>query len=74
MLGGSFFPFEVMPDWMARIGKLTPNGWSLLRLREILDGKPNPGLMSVTALGLLGLGIVLFSLTLMRMSRFARTA
>jgi len=74
MIGGSFFPFEVMPDWMARIGKWTPNGWSLLRLKEILDGKPNPQLMAITALGLLVLGIVLFSLTLMRMSRFARTA
>ena len=74
MVGGSFFPFEVMPDWMARIGKCTPNGWSLLRLREILDGKPNPELLGITALGLLALGIALFSLTLVRMSRFARTA
>jgi hypothetical protein len=63
-----------MPDWMARIGKWTPNGWSLLRLREILDGKPNPELMAVTALALLALGAVLFLLTLMRVSRFARTA
>jgi ABC-type multidrug transport system permease subunit len=74
MLGGSFFPFEVMPDWMARIGKWTPNGWSLLRLREILDGKPDPQLMGITALALIALGIGLFMLTLMRMSRFARTA
>jgi hypothetical protein len=63
-----------MPEWMARIGKWTPNGWSLLRLREILDGKPNPELMAVTALGLFVLGAVLFALALMRMSRFARTA
>ena len=74
MVGGSFFPFEVMPDWMARIGKWTPNGWSLLRLREILDGKPNPELMAVTALALFALGAVLFLLTLTRMSRFARAA
>ena len=74
MLGGSFFPFEVMPDWMARIGKCTPNGWSLLRLREILDGKPNPELLAVTALALFALGAVLFLLTLMRVSRFARSA
>ena len=38
MLGGSFFPFEVMPEWMASIGKLTPNGWALVVLRRIMDG------------------------------------
>ncbi len=28
MIGGSMFPFEFMPHWMAAIGRLTPNGWS----------------------------------------------
>jgi ABC-type multidrug transport system permease subunit len=74
MVGGSFFPFEVMPGWMARIGKWTPNGWSLLRLREILDGKPDLPLIGFTALALLALGSALFFLTLARMSRFARSA
>ena len=74
MVGGSFFPFEVMPDWMARVGKWTPNGWSLLRLREILDGKPDFHLIALTALALFALGSALFFLTLARMSRFARTA
>jgi ABC-type multidrug transport system permease subunit len=40
MLGGSFFPFESMPAGMARIGRLTPNGWSLSELRSILSGSP----------------------------------
>jgi ABC-type multidrug transport system permease subunit len=74
MLGGAFFPFEVMPDWLARIGKWTPNGWSLLRLREILDGKPQPDLLTITGLGLLALGSVLFLLSVKRMVRFARSA
>jgi len=38
MLGGSFFPFEWMPSWMAAIGKLTPNGWALTQFKTILDG------------------------------------
>ena len=38
MLGGSFFPMEVMPKGFARIGRLTPNGWSLVQLKEILSG------------------------------------
>ena len=36
MIGGSFFPFEAMPDWMVRIGKLTPNGWALGHIKDIL--------------------------------------
>ena len=38
MLGGSFFPFEAMPDWMVTIGKRTPNGWALQQLKHILNG------------------------------------
>ena len=41
MLGGSFFPLEMMPDWMAAIGRWTPNGAALVRLREILDAQPD---------------------------------
>ena len=29
MLGGSFFPFEAMPEWMAAIGQYLPNGYML---------------------------------------------
>lgn len=36
MIGGNFFPFEAMPDWMANIGRFTPNGWSMLQLKAIL--------------------------------------
>jgi ABC-type Na+ efflux pump permease subunit len=39
MIGGAFFPFEVMPSWMVSIGGWTPNGWALLRFKDILDGK-----------------------------------
>jgi len=38
MLGGGFVPFEWMPRSLANIGRLTPNGWSVERLREILAG------------------------------------
>jgi len=39
MIGGSFFPLEAMPRWMAAIGALTPNGWALQRLKGILSGE-----------------------------------
>jgi ABC-2 type transport system permease protein len=38
MLGGSFFPFDMMPKGFAQIGRLTPNGWSVTELQRILDG------------------------------------
>ena len=43
MIGGSFFPFESMPEWMAAAGRWTPNGLALIRLKEILAGEPPLG-------------------------------
>ncbi len=52
MVGGSFFPFEAMPDWLAAIGRWTPNGWALEQFKAILAG-------SATAAGLLAAAGVL---------------
>jgi ABC-type multidrug transport system permease subunit len=41
MAGGSFFPFEAMPAWMARIGAYTPNGWAVVQFKAIIDGAGN---------------------------------
>jgi ABC-2 type transport system permease protein len=38
MLGGSMFPLEMMPRWMADIGRYTPNGWGSIHLKAILLG------------------------------------
>jgi ABC-2 type transport system permease protein len=38
MLGGSFFPFDMMPKGFAQLGRLTPNGWSVTQLQKILGG------------------------------------
>lgn len=32
MAGGSFFPLAALPDWIARIGRLSPNGFIVDRL------------------------------------------
>jgi ABC-type Na+ efflux pump permease subunit len=72
MLGGAFFPFEAMPDWLARIGRLTPNGWALLQLKHILWGTIEPAVLLATAGGLLLLGLVLFLAGLARLRAFAR--
>jgi ABC-type Na+ efflux pump permease subunit len=59
MLGGSFFPFETMPGWMVSLGRLTPNGWALLRLRAIMDGTPEPRLLAISAAAAIGIVVVL---------------
>ena len=32
MMGGSFFPMEALPDWLAAIGRLSPNGFVVEKL------------------------------------------
>ncbi len=36
MIGGSFFPLDVLPEWIAAIGRLTPNGFVVDRLTREL--------------------------------------
>jgi ABC-type Na+ efflux pump permease subunit len=58
-LGGSFFPFESMPAWMAAVGHNTPNGWALGRLEEILFESPTVGrLAGMTAIVLAVCGVL----------------
>jgi len=52
MLGGSFFPLQMMPDWMAEIGRWTPNGAALIRLGQVLDAQPDFPAMAVAALAI----------------------
>lgn len=47
MIGGSFFPFEAMPVWMAAIGRCTPNGWALERLKDIILARSTAGGMTL---------------------------
>ena len=47
MIGGSFFPFELMPAWMATGGAWTPNGMAVVQLRELLFGTPEPAAFAV---------------------------
>jgi ABC-type multidrug transport system permease subunit len=36
MIGGSFFPMESMPDWLAAVGQFLPNGFLLAGLKDWL--------------------------------------
>lgn len=52
MIGGSFFPFEAMPAWMSAVGRWTPNGLAVLRLKDLLYGEPQAGPLLVAAAGI----------------------
>ncbi len=75
MLGGSFFPFEAMPDLFATIGKLTPNGWALARLKDILFDRVDAAAMGVALGALLCVIVLLFVFSAWRLdTRFMREA
>lgn len=72
MLGGGFFPLEVMPDGLAAIGRWTPLGLVIERLKALLAGEP-PGLASLTAVaGALAVTTLLVALIGARLRSFAR--
>jgi ABC-type multidrug transport system permease subunit len=52
MLGGSFFPFEAMPAWMVSVGRWTPNGLGVTRLKELLYGDVSTPSLALAALGI----------------------
>lgn len=52
MLGGMFFPFEVMPAGLAAIGRWTPNGWLLLEFKAVLAGSLGAGRLAADFAGL----------------------
>ena len=68
MLGGSFFPFEAMPAWMAAVGRWTPNGIAVVRLKEIVAAEPDAGglLMAALAIGFPALVACAVSVRLLR--------
>jgi len=69
LVGGCFFPFELMPAWLARIGQVTPVGWTIVRFKAIVAGSLDiPGLAA--SFGVLALTFVLvFPLVLRRLHK-----
>jgi ABC-type multidrug transport system permease subunit len=74
MLGGSFFPFEIMPEGFSRIGRFTPNGWALMQLNDILRADVDWGRLGLTAAGIAVIGCAVFLVANRRMAgAFARS-
>jgi len=73
MLGGSMFPFEIMPPWLAAVGRFTPNGWALQQLKAILLARDGPmPLVAAVALLLLTTAGLLWIAGVRLSRRFAR--
>jgi ABC-type multidrug transport system permease subunit len=73
MLGGSFFPLEAMPAWMASIGRLTPNGQGVTQLRALLTGQTDATALAMAFGAMLLPAVAAFAVSarLLR-GRFAR--
>lgn len=67
MIGGSFFPFEVMPAWMASLGRWTPNGLAVANVKQILFGKVDPAALAVGALAIGVPALLAFLLSVRRL-------
>lgn len=71
MIGGSFFPFEAMPEWMVVVGGYTPNGWILQELKPILLSEVELGHLGISLAGLLVGCVVLYLALQARVRRIA---
>ena len=69
LLGGSFFPFEMMPDWMASIGRFTPNGWAITEFKAFVSGSAHATDFLIGAACMAAAGSLLFLLTLRRIRK-----
>jgi hypothetical protein len=61
MLGGSFFPLDIMPDSLARIGRWTPNGMAMQLFRDILAGQFNHAGLVTAFAAAIGLTVLLLA-------------
>jgi len=68
MIGGSFFPFEAMPDVLVAVGRWTPNGLVVKRVGATLLDRTEPG-APVELLVLVLLGFLLAVLVTLRLRR-----
>ncbi len=69
LVGGCFFPFDIMPAWMSAIGRLTPNGWAVQQFSSLLSGSVRAGELLTALAALVGVSALAFVLALRRLRR-----
>jgi ABC-type multidrug transport system permease subunit len=68
MIGGSMFPFDVMPQWMQAIGHWTPNGLAVVHLKRILFTQIDGRGMLVAAVAIGVPALAAFALAVRRLA------
>ena len=63
MIGGAMFPFAMMPDSIAAIGKATPLGWMTFRFDTILRGQATAADVALWLAILAAVTLLLFGFT-----------
>lgn len=71
MIGGSFFPSETMPGWMAAVGSWTPNGLTVEQLKLLMGSDYQWAELGRAAVALAASGAVVLSLVWWRLRTFA---
>lgn len=67
MLGGVYWPLEIVPDFMQQIAKAVPQSWMMAGLREIISGSLHTSSL-VKAVGvLLGFSVLFYTVGLKKM-------
>jgi ABC-2 type transport system permease protein len=69
LVGGCFFPFDIMPGWMADIGRLTPNGWAVGQFASMVSGPLDARGLATALAALVGVSGPAFLLALRRLRR-----
>ncbi len=73
MVGGSFFPFEALPDWVADLGRIAPNGYVVDRMSDVLSKATDWGIDLRSWLTLLAIAVSGLALSALRLKTgFAR--
>lgn len=70
-LGGSWWPLFITPDWMQRLGKLTPHGWANTAFNNLMlfDADFTDVLANIAAVAAFGVVFLLVAFTRFRLSR-----
>lgn len=72
LLGGSLFPLESMPGFIAVLSAWTPNGYALVHLRALISGTAGPEQLLLPATVLIALSCIGFGLAGLLLPRFVR--
>ena len=67
MLGGVYWPLEIVPDFMQQIAKAVPQSWMITGFREIVSGSLNTPAIGNSVIVLLAFSFLFFTIGLRKM-------